>query len=376
MRSTTTRIEGDGTRDDTRRRASTDETSAMSAAFTAASAASTPAVVPARRASPRSRVPHRVPRASHQQIHDRRPRGQRRLPVSSRRARRPRRRGDHPRDSVRRHSVRAGGRDARGRADPPRRRASRADRVRRIRHAHHREDRDGTPRHPHLARHPRRRLVRRLHRRRRTQRQRSFRARPARERALRPIVKQLETPRRRSTPSARNPSGGPTSSPSPPRVKPGTRSCGTSAATPTGSNRGGSTKPETSPRRVRHGRHARGSFRRLSRTDRGHVVVPPELRVHRAPHRRPRAHGPRGRPVRRSRGCRSTSRRLRRGIHRVVPSHATRLPALVNLAPYVDDTCEATLARIPSARLCSRRSIVSPTPPGTARNPSSNRSAR
>ena len=63
LRSTTTRIEGDGTRDDTRRRASTDETSAMSAAFTAASAASTPAVVPARRASPPGRASRTACRA-------------------------------------------------------------------------------------------------------------------------------------------------------------------------------------------------------------------------------------------------------------------------------------------------------------------------
>ena len=39
--------------------------------------------------------------------------------------------------------------------------------------------------------------------------------------------------------------------------------------------------------------------------------------------------------------------RHRWGIHRMVREDALSLPALVNLAPYVDDTCEATLRACP-----------------------------
>ena len=132
-----------------------------------------------------------------------------------------------------------------------------------------------------------------------------------------------------------------------PRVKPGTRSCGTSAATPTGSNRGGSTKLETSRK---SGATRKGSCS-ARRTD------PPRNRS------RPRRGSARTTPTGPSpRACTYRADATAADQAGLVPTEGatageyiewlardapSSLPALVNLAPYVDDTCEATLRACP-----------------------------
>ena len=156
------------------------------------------------------------------------------------------------------------------------------------------------------------------------------------------------TPRKRSTPSARNPSGGPTSSPSPPRVKPGTRSCGLLRL-----HRQVRTEVAVQSRR-----HHQNRVRRRERHAPPAVRVLPEQIEATSWFRQNYAStGPlTGARVHMGRADATAADEA--GLVPAEGSSAREyiewfarmrlsLPALVNLAPYVDDTCEATLRACP-----------------------------